>query len=75
MLISDTISPSKMLYYQGGKVLQLLQKEGNMTVGFLYTRVQEEMKMTFPTLMLCLDWLYLIDAVVISKEGVVKLCS
>lgn len=75
MLLSDTISPAKTLYYQGGKVLQVLQKEGNMTVGLLYARMQEEQGMSFPMLMLCLDWLYLINAAVISKEGEVRLCS
>ena len=75
MLVSDSISPAKMLYYQGGRVLQLLQKEGNMSVGILYTRVQEEQDMSFPMLMLCLDWLYLIDAAIITKEGEVRLCS
>ena len=52
MLLSDTISPAKTLYYQGGKVLQVLQKEGNMTVGLLYARMQEEQGMSFPMLML-----------------------
>ena len=75
MLVSDSISPAQLLYYHGGRVLQLLQKEGNMSVGLLYARVQEEQDMSFPMLMLCLDWLYLIDAAIITKEGEVRLCS
>lgn len=75
MLLSDTVNPSKMLYYQGAKVLETLQLEGRMSIGLLYARMSEKEKMSYPVLILCLDWLYLIGAAIITEEGEVILCS
>lgn len=74
MLLSDTMNPSHMIYYRGAHVLKMLQQEGNMSIGKLYARMNETEKMTYPILMLCLDWLYLINAAKISKKGDVTLC-
>lgn len=74
MLLSDTIHPSRMVYYQGAKVLQTLQQEGSMTVGGLYARMNEKTGMSYPVMMLCLDWLYLINAATINEKGEVRLC-
>lgn len=74
MLLSDTIHPTRMVYYQGAQVLQTLQQEGSMTVGGLYARMNEKAGMSYPVLMLCLDWLYLIDAAIINEKGEVRLC-
>lgn len=74
MLLSDTIHPSRMVYYQGAKVLQTLQQEGGMTVAGLYARMNEKSGMSYPVLMLCLDWLYLINAATINEKGKVNLC-
>ncbi|MBP8935068.1 MAG: hypothetical protein KBG68_05160 [Prevotella sp.] len=74
MLLSDTINPSHMIYYRGAHVLKMLQQEGNMSIGKLYARMNETEKMTYPVLMLCLDWLYLINAAKLSEKGDVTLC-
>lgn len=75
MLISDTIHPSNTIYYRGAHVLQILQKEGDMSIAQLYGRMQETEGMSYPVLMLCLDWLYLINAATLLKTGMVKLCT
>lgn len=51
-----------------------LQKEGNMSIGRLYARMYELEQMTYPVLMLCLDWLYLLNAAKISEKGEITLC-
>lgn len=75
MLISDTLHPSNTIYYRGAHVLQILQKEGNMTIAQLYGRMQETEGMSYPVLVLCLDWLFLINAAILLKTGEIKLCS
>lgn len=74
MLLSDTMHPSHTIYYRGAHVLNMLQKDGNMSIGQLYARMYETEKMTYPVLMLCLDWLYLIKAAHMSEKGDVTLC-
>lgn len=74
MLLSDTMNPSHMIYYRGAHVLKMLQQEGNMSIGKLYARMNETEKMTYPVLILCLDWLYLINAAKLSEKGDVTLC-
>lgn len=64
-----------MLYYRGAHVLRLLQQEGKMNVGNLYIRMHETEKMTYPVLMFCLDWLFLINAAVINKNGEISVCT
>ena len=74
MLLSSTIHPSNTIYYRGAHVLMTLQKEGNMSIGQLYARMYELEQMTFPVLILCLDWLYLLNVAKISEKGEVVLC-
>lgn len=74
MLLSDTMHPSHMIYYRGAQVLKVLQSEGNMSIGKLYAKMHETENMTYPVLMLCLDWLYLINAAHLSDKGDVTLC-
>jgi len=75
MLLPDTIHPQNSIYYTGAIILQTLQAAGTITVGDLYVKVKEKHNMTFPILLLSLDWLYLISVAVINKKGEVILCS
>lgn len=75
MLLPDSIHPQNSIYYTGAIVLRILQKGGSITIGELYVKVKEEHNMTFPILMLSLDWLYLINVAIVNKKGEVELCS
>ena len=75
MLLPDTIHPQNCIYYSGAIVLQTLQASRKISVGDLYVKVKNEYNMTFPILLLSLDWLYLICVAEINKEGEVVLCS
>ena len=74
MLMPENIDPKKSIYYTGGMVLQLILKSGNINVFDLYYEVKSKYGMSFPVLLLSLDWLYLIDAATVTKGGEVKLC-
>ena len=74
MLMPENIDPKKSIYYTGAMVLQLLQRSGNISVINLYSEVKLQYGISFPVMLLSLDWLYLIGAVTVTKGGELKLC-
>ena len=75
MLLPDNIHPKLSIYYNGAIVIDELKKKDNLTIMNLYNNIKENNNMSFPTYVLCLDWLYLIDVARIDERGYVKLCS
>lgn len=74
MLLPDNIHPDNSVYYNGAIVLQVLQNEGRMELFELYEKSKSVKEISFPLFVLCLDWLYLIDAAILNS-GEVELCS
>lgn len=74
MLLPDNIHPENSIYYNSVFILELLQTDSSIDFLNLYNEIKDKSKMTFPTYVLCLDWLYLID-IAILKNGKVELCS
>ena len=74
MLIPDNIHPESSLYYNGAIVLQSLQKQRKQNLLDLYQNVKLQKNMTFPVFILCLDWLFLLDAAILNCSGDVELC-
>ena len=74
MLIPDNIRPEDSIYYNGAKVLEIILLERRITIAELYVRLREKLNISFATMLLSLDWLYMIDCVVV-KNGEVVLCS
>jgi hypothetical protein len=75
MLLPDNIHPELSIYYNGSIVLEELKTKEKQPVFDLYQRVKNKNDMSFPTFMLSLDWLYLIDLAIIDENGWVELCS
>ena len=74
MLLPDNMRPENCIYYNGAIVVKGRQTEKKMSVVDLYCRLREQYRMSFAILQLCIDWLYLIDCVIV-KNGEVELCS
>ena len=74
MLLPDNIHPELSIYYNGSFVLEELKKTDNQTIMDLYQNVKINKEMSLPTFMLCLDWLYLIEAVKMNVRGDIQLC-
>ena len=74
MLLPDNIHPELSVYYNGAFVLEELRKMDNQSIMDLYQNVQLKNEMSFPTFMLCLDWLYLIEVAKINERGYIQLC-
>lgn len=75
MLLPDNIHPELSIYYNGSIVLKELKIKEKQPVFDLYQRVKNSNDMSFPTFVLSLDWLYLIDLAKIDENGLVGLCS
>ena len=75
MLLPDNIHPENTLYYNGAFVLQALQNKNVQNILELYQNVRLKVDISFSLLILCLDWLYLIDVAEINNKGEVILCS
>lgn len=74
MLLPDNVHPENSIYYNGAIVLQVLQKNDKLEMLELYHKVNQVQNISFPLFILCLDWLYLIDAAELKEEKV-ELCS
>lgn len=75
MLLPDNIHPELSIYYNGSFVLGELKKTDNQSIMDLYQNVTLKNEMSFPTFILCLDWLYLIEVAKLNERGYVQLCS
>lgn len=73
MLLPDNIQPELSIYYNGSLVLNELKKKNNQTLMSLYQSLKNT-GMYFGIFILCLDWLYLIDAAEIDEKGCINLC-
>ena len=74
MLLPDSIHPELSIYYNGALVLKQLNQNKHQSIMSLYHQVTDTKHMSFSTFVLCLDWLYLIDAAKINAKGEVELC-
>jgi len=74
MLLPDNICPELTIYYNSFIVLQILNSQYEYSFVDLYQKVREVNDMSFPTYILCLDWLYLIESVKVNEKGKVVKC-
>lgn len=72
MLLPDNIHPELSIYYNSSFVIEELKNMDNQSIMELYQNVKDKNEMSFPTFMLCLDWLYLIDVAKINERGILS---
>ena len=74
MLLPDNIHPEDCIYYNGSIVLEIVQQNKRISLADLFAKVREKKSLSYSMFLLCLDWLFLINAVLVN-EGIVSLCS
>lgn len=74
MLVPDNTKPEDTIYFNGAKVLQVILDEKRLAITDLYVILKRKSDISFATMLLCLDWLYLIDCIEVNN-GEVVLCS
>jgi hypothetical protein len=75
MLLPDNLHPELSIYYNGALILKELYKFPKFRFIDLYQKMKAKNEMSFPTFLLCLDWLYLIESAKLNEKGEVELCS
>lgn len=75
MLLPDNIHPEKSIYYNAAFIIEAVEKGKSFEMIDLYQLVVSKKAMTFPVFILCLDWLYLLDVVIINPKGEIELCT
>lgn len=74
MLLPDNIHPELSIYYNGSLVLGELRKRDHQPLLYLYDSLKNGTGMSFSVFLLCLDWLFLIEAAEVDEKGCVNLC-
>lgn len=74
MLLPDNIHPELSIYYNASFIIKELKTKNIQQLLDLFHKIKSVQDMSFPTFLLCLDWLYLIDVAYVNEKGEVKLC-
>lgn len=74
MLLPDNIHPEDCIYYNGAFVLQAAIQNPLSSLLDLYLHMKKIKNMSMPIFILCLDWLFLLDLLLINEQGRVELC-
>lgn len=69
MLLPDNMQPTLSIYYAGYVVLKELQVNPRQNILELYQNIKNDSNMSFPTFILSIDWLYLIDTIKMDRNG------
>lgn len=75
MLLPDNIHPEDSIYYNGAFVLQAIQQDPSWDLLDLYQHTKQLKEMSMPIFMLCLDWLFLLNLLILDEQGRVELCT
>lgn len=75
MLVPDNIHPEQTIYFNGAFVLKAIQEHRVMDMLDLYIQTTSGREMSMPVFVLCLDWLFLLNLVILNDHGKVELCS
>lgn len=75
MLLPDNVHPEQSIYYNGAFVLQAIQNQPSQDLLDLYHNAKQIKEMSMPVFVLCLDWLFLLNLIILRDNGRIELCS
>lgn len=75
MLLPDNVHPEHSIYYNGAFVLQTLQKMHPIDFFDLYIETKRQREISMPVFVLCLDWLFLLNLIIMNDNDGFELCS
>lgn len=74
MLLLNDIKPDMSIYYYAALIIKEI-KEKESDIVSLYKNIKEKYSISLKVYSYCLDWLFLIEAVIIDENGMVSLCT
>ena len=76
MVLPDNVRPESSILYLSSFILKRLKAgKSNYTLSTLFDVIQKQHDISIHDFLLCMDWLYLIDEVIVNSDGDIKLCS
>lgn len=75
MLLLNDMKPEMSVFYYSSLVLTEIECDEGLDIVTLYKNTKEKHHISLKVFSYCLDWLYLIEAAVVNKEGRVFLCT
>lgn len=74
MLLPNDMKPESSIFYYGAIILKKLSEQGSCDIISLFESIKIDHDLSLKVFSYCLDWLYLIETVVINEEGEVRIC-
>lgn len=76
MIVSKDINPERDFYFLGAKIIELINPNESNEINFfdIFEKINSTEKLSINLFTLTLDWLFLIGAIDISKNGNLKKC-
>ncbi|QOH65384.1 hypothetical protein DKG78_03990 [Bacillus amyloliquefaciens] len=75
MLLLNDLDPEMSIYYSASLLIKEIENKEGQDIVTLYKTVKEKYHISLKVFAYCLDWLYLIEAAKVDKEGGVFLCT
>jgi hypothetical protein len=69
MLLPNNTDPKLSLYYNGALIISELKNNSSLFLFDLYFEVKKKYNMTFPIMIMSLDWLYIGDYINYNENG------
>ncbi|TBU71483.1 hypothetical protein DNK10_23900 [Pseudomonas daroniae] len=74
MLLPDNIHPNQTVYYNGAHVLNIIQQSNPIRPLDLYIETKTSHDISMSLFILCLDWLFILNAIKVGEQGRIELC-
>ncbi|ARV45217.1 hypothetical protein P8843_14030 [Bacillus inaquosorum] len=75
MLLLNDLDPEMSIYYSASLLIKEIENKEGQDIVTLYKTVKDKYNISLKVFAYCLDWLYLIEAAKVDKEGGVFLCT
>ena len=74
MLLPVDMKPEYSTYYYGAMIIEEVKNQKKINIVELYTVLKDKIKISILSYSITLDWLYMIESVLVDEKGSVKLC-
>ncbi|MEW5596902.1 ABC-three component system middle component 6 [Peribacillus frigoritolerans] len=75
MLLLNDMKPEMSIFYYASLLIKEIEVKEGQDIVSLYKIVKEKYHISLKVYSYCLDWLFLIEAAIVDKEGGVFLCT
>ncbi|MEC2182466.1 hypothetical protein P9G43_07400 [Bacillus spizizenii] len=75
MLLLNDLDPEMSIYYSASLLIKEIENKEGQDIVTLYKTVKDKYNISLKVFAYCLDWLYLIEAAKVDKEGGVFFCT